>query len=340
MKAYTSRAWVAVGIVLSLIAFGPRHATVRADSSPAFSGQAIVVRAALPLAGTLDLGDTGPLPQSGGAQEASLLDLSIPGLLTAEVGHASTIGQGDRSRSEASVANVATTAGGNTITADFLMARAMATCGPGGASTSGSSEIAQLMINGQTIDVTGTPNQTIQLPLGVGKVIVNEQSSSGPGDITVNALHVVVTGVADIVVSSAHADITCAGPPPSCSGSDFVTGGGWIASPSDPGAKANFAVAGGIKNGAFWGHLMYVDHGFNGPRVKGTGVTAYTVVDPTTRDVDGTAEINGQPGNYQADVTDKGEPGRDDVFVLKLSNGYSAGGNLAGGNIQLHKPCQ
>jgi len=337
MKAYTSRVWVALGIGLSLIAFGPRPTTVRAASSPAFSGQATVVRATLPLAGTLVLGDTGPLPQSGGAREASLLDLSIPGLLSAEVGHASTIGQGDRSRSEASVANLAITVGGNTITADFLMARAMARCGPGGASTSGSSEIARLVINELTIDVTGTPNQTIQLPLGV--VIINEQSSSGPGDITVNALHVVVTGVADIVVSSAHADITCAGPP-KCSGSDFVTGGGWIASPSNPGAKANFAVAGGIKNGALWGHLTYIDHGSNGPRVRGTGVTAYSVVDPTTRDIEGTAEINGRPGNYQADVSDNGEPGRTDVFVLNLSNVYSAGGNLAGGNIQLHKPCQ
>ena len=51
MKAYTSRTWVALGIGLSLIAFGPRHATVRAASSPAFSGQATVVRATLPLAG-------------------------------------------------------------------------------------------------------------------------------------------------------------------------------------------------------------------------------------------------------------------------------------------------
>jgi hypothetical protein len=221
------------------------------------------------------------------------------------------------------------------------MARAMARCGPGGASTTGSSEIAGLVVDGQTIEVTGTPNQTIPLPANAGEVIINEQSSPGPGDMTVNALHVVVTGVADIVVSSAHADVTCAGPPPSCSGSDFVTGGGSIASPSDPDAKANFAVAGGFKNGAFWGHLMYIDHGRNGPRVKGTGVTAYSVIDKTTtRDIHGTAEIDGQPGNYEADVSDNGEPGRNDVFVLTLSNGYSAGGTLAGGNIQLHKPCQ
>src|SRR5947209_7042862 len=150
MKAYTTRVWVALAIGLSLLSFGTRTAAVRADASPAFSGRATVVSATLPPPlGTVVLSDTRALPQSGGALEASLLELSSPGLLTAEVGHASTIGQGDRSRSEASVANVAITAGGYTITAGFLMARAIARCEPGGASASGSSEIAELAINGQ-----------------------------------------------------------------------------------------------------------------------------------------------------------------------------------------------
>jgi len=39
-------------------------------------------------------------------------------------------------------------------------------------------------------------------------------------------------------------------------------------------------------------------------------------------------------------VTDNGEPGRSDTYVLRVSNGYTAGGTLAGGNIQLHKPCR
>jgi len=41
------------------------------------------------------------------------------------------------------------------------------------------------------------------------------------------------------------------------------------------------------------------------------------------------------------DIADNGEPGRDtDTFTLTLSTGYSAGGVLNGGNIQLHSPCQ
>lgn len=254
-------------------------------------------------------------------------------MLTVNVLHATTIGQGDRSRSEASVADLNLTTGGQTITAGFLMSRAQAVCGP---STAGSSEVVNLVINGQAIVVSGAPNQTIALPLGAGEVVINEQSG-GPGDVTVTALHVVVTGVADVIVSQAHADISCSGTP-KCTGGDFITGGGWITAPS--GAKGNFGVAGGIKSGAFWGHLTYIDHGSQGPMVKGTGVTAYAVVNTTTRHIEGTCEINGQSGfTYRVDVADNGEPGRNDTFNLSLSNGYSASGSLAGGNIQLHKPC-
>lgn len=332
------RQWALATVLLSLAGFR-FGATVPADSSAIFSGQATVVRATLPLTGTtIVLSDTGPLPQSGGALEASLLAVTVPNLLTAEVAHASTVGHEDRSSSEASVAHFTLAVGGNTIRADFLMARATAVCASGGAAASGASELARLVINEQQVVVTGAPNQTIILP-GGAQVIINEQTLSGPGDVTVNALHVIVPGVADVIIASAHADITCPGPPPppSCPGTDFVTGGGSISSPSA--AKANFAVAGGIKNGAFWGHLQYIDHG-NGSKLKGTGVTAYNVIGPTTRHIEGTADIDGRSGTYTVDVADNGEPGRDDTFALTLSTGYSAGGLLNGGNIQLHSPCR
>ncbi len=225
----------------------------------------------------------------------------------------------------------------------------MAVCTTGGPAVSGSSEIADLVINGQTIAVSGQPNQTITLP--VGEVIINEQSSSvsgNTGSITVNALHVIVPdalGVAgaDVVVSSAHADVTCQGVP-ACVGKDFVTGGGWIHGPS--GAKANFGVAGGIKeDGTMFGHLEFIDHGSTGPKVHGTGVTNYSVVNPTTRKIDGTAEVNGQSGfTYSVMATDGDDAGTSDAFSIQVwgPNGYSysAGGNLGGGEIQLHKPCK
>src|SRR5216683_1500252 len=98
-----------VSLLLSLLFWPAQSAAQSANTT--FSGQATVVRATV--AGiTTVISDTGPLPSSGGALEASLLSASVPGLLTASVAHASTIGQGDRSRSEASVADLNLTAGG------------------------------------------------------------------------------------------------------------------------------------------------------------------------------------------------------------------------------------
>ncbi len=190
------------------------------SQSTTYSGRATVMQATVlggaPIA-PITLVDAGPLPSSGGADKETLLEASVPGLLTAEVLHAATFGQGSRSSSEASVAELAVTAGGNTVSAGFLMARAEAKCTDGTASASGSSEIARLGINGQTIVVSGAPNQTIALPNG--RVIINEQQGA-PGDITVNALHIVVDGIADVVIASAHADISCPTvpppPPPTC----------------------------------------------------------------------------------------------------------------------------
>src|SRR5882672_11022633 len=77
---------------------------------------------------------------------------------------------------------------------------------------------------------------------------------------------------------------------------DFVTGGGYIfATPS--GAMGNFGVGGGVKNGQFWGHLDYIDHG-NGMHVKATSVTGYAV-DPNDADcriIDYNVTIDSQPG--------------------------------------------
>src|SRR5712692_6187894 len=335
-----SLAWsrVVLSSVLTALLVWPPGLFAWTEPAVAFSGEATVVSATV-LGVKTTVSDTGPLPASGGALQTSLLSASVPGLLTADVAHATTIGQADRARSEASVADVSLTAGGNTIAASLLRSSAMAVCTTGGPAVSGSSEIADLVINGQTIAVSGQPNQTITLP--VGEVIINEQSSSvsgNTGSITVNALHVIVPdalGVAgaDVVVSSAHADVTCQGVP-ACVGKDFVTGGGFITG-TPSGAKGNFGVGGGTKDaGSLWGHLEYIDHGSNGPKVHGTGVTNYSILSANTRQIDGTAEVNGQSGfTYHVVVADNDQPGVNDFFSIKLvdSNGnlrYSAGGNL------------
>ncbi|MEW6302835.1 MAG: choice-of-anchor P family protein [Verrucomicrobiota bacterium] len=314
-----------------------------AGASASFRGEAAVVFGSV-LGLPLSVSDTGPLPGSGGAREASLLNADVPGLLSLKVCHAATVGQGDVTFSEASVANVGLNVGGNVVGADFVMSWAMTSCCTNLPELSGRSIIAGLVVNGQAIEASGQPNQTIALPNG--RIVINEQVTlltETSADITVNALHIVVNGVADIVISSAYAGITCGGgegqPPQPCG--DFVTGGGWITD-TPSGAKANFGVAGGIRNGALWGHLNYIDHG-NGMHVKHTSVIGYAM-DPDDADcriIDYTVTINGMPGTARVRVCDKGEPGRNDIFEIALSNGYSAGGDLGGarpggGNIQLH----
>lgn len=176
--------------------------------------------------------------------DAARVNAEVPGLLTAHVLHAAVVAQDKRSRSEASVADLNLTVGGHTITAELLMARATAGCENGPITMSGGSEIVSLQVDGQGVVVSGQPDQTIVLPNE--RIVINEQSSSSTkdsGEITVNALHVVIDGVADVIVSSAHADIVCRGPDETPV-NDFITGGGWITgTPSEK--KANFGAAGG-----------------------------------------------------------------------------------------------
>src|ERR1043166_2008569 len=118
-----------------------------ATQATGYSGRAAVVQATLltPVSTTVTLVDAGPLPASGGAMEASLLSANEPGLVTANVLHATTVGQGNASRSEASVADVALSVAGNTISAGFLQARATAVCTDAGGAATGSSDIANVL---------------------------------------------------------------------------------------------------------------------------------------------------------------------------------------------------
>jgi hypothetical protein len=75
------------------------------------------------------------------------------------------------------------------------------------------------------------------------------------------------------------------------------------------------------------GEVVYIDDGFEcSLRVRSTSVTAYLEKGPNSRRIQGTAEINGHDGTYQLDVTD--DDSATDSFAIRLSNGYSASGNL------------
>jgi len=154
------------------------------------------------LGSTTVLSDTGALSGSDDALQASQVTGAVPSVLTAEALHATTIGGPDQAASEASLAALRLTVAGYGISAGFVMARAAAILGGGSA---GDIAIDGLSINGAPITVTGQPNQMI--PLLGGRVVINEQQPMFPSGMAVNALHVVIDGVADVVVASATAGI-------------------------------------------------------------------------------------------------------------------------------------
>lgn len=168
------------------------------------NGQAMAVSATLAglLGGTTTtLGSTGSLSGPTDAREASQLSGDILSGLTGEALHATTIGWPDQVASEASLANLALSLPGATIGADFVMAQAQSVLNGG---SSGSSSLSNLLVNGAPIAVSGEPNQSISIPGGL--LVINQQSTSASG-IVVNALRVIVFGVADVVVGSATAGI-------------------------------------------------------------------------------------------------------------------------------------
>jgi len=126
---------------------------------------------------------------------------------------------------------------------------------------------------------------------------------------------------------------------------DFTTGGGWVVVPEEGGDQANFGIVGGCKNEGFYGHVNYVDHN-TGLHINGP-VTAY--YDPFPNGPSGYRDLCGtdsQTGTkYRVRTKDNGEPGGDDRFGIKLSDGYIVstrelgppGTDGGGGNIQLHK---
>jgi len=172
-----------------------------AGNTQTVTGHASAVRATV-LGTTTALSDTGALTGSDDARQASQVVAVVPSLLSAESLHATAIGWPDQAAAEASLAAIGLTIAGNGISAGFVMARTVAVLGGVGA---GDTTIDGLSINGVPIAVTGQPNQTI--PIFGGRVVVNEQQQILPSGRTVNALHVIVDGIADVVIASATAGI-------------------------------------------------------------------------------------------------------------------------------------
>jgi hypothetical protein len=115
-----------------------------------------------------------------------------------------------------------------------------------------------------------------------------------------------------------------------------VTYGGRIT--TDAGDKATFG--GNAKGAGPSGQENFQDHGSTaGFHLHSIDVQSVVCSDDgTAASIFGTATIDGAGSvDYRIDVVDNGEPGRDDTYELRLSNGYDTGvQTLAGGNVQIH----
>lgn len=114
-----------------------------------------------------------------------------------------------------------------------------------------------------------------------------------------------------------------------------VTYGGRIAAAN--GDKATF---GGNAKAPAKGQEEYQDHGpAANMNVHSLDVRAVTCnAAGTAAFVFGRATVNGSGSfDYRIDLQDLGEPGRNDTYRLRLSNGYDSGQQrLQGGNVQVH----
>src|SRR6267143_1748531 len=101
------------------------------------SGAASAVRATVFGTSTV-LADTGPLADAQDAREASEMAAGILSLGGADVLHATAISSVDEVASEASLADLGVAVAGNSVSAEFVMARALA---PVSGSPTGTSEV-------------------------------------------------------------------------------------------------------------------------------------------------------------------------------------------------------
>src|SRR6266852_5749599 len=194
-------AWPSVGLA-QLGGLLPSPGT----STTTITGDATAVRATvlglLGTATTTALADTGTLSGVNDARDASMDTGTGPSVLTGEVLSAGTISWPDEVDSAVSLANLNMTVAGIGITADSVVAQASQVAGAAG---TGTATIDNLLVNGTPIAITGAPNQVVGIP--GGQIVINEQTISSTGTAVVNALHVTVAGVADVVIASATAGI-------------------------------------------------------------------------------------------------------------------------------------
>ncbi|HUR41863.1 MAG TPA: choice-of-anchor P family protein [Verrucomicrobiae bacterium] len=185
------------------------------------SGRAIGVDAVVKfgtLTKTLQLANT-PMSCTGSAREEIISTVSnpLPLGLSAKTVRGYAIGRDDVAATAAGIEELhINLSNGLRVDATALQSNAEARCNEAtfAVTTTGSSDVATLSINGQSRTITGQPNQVIEVP-GVARVVVNEQIRPSSREIIVNALHIKLFDAetpvnGDIVLANSRSKITCA----------------------------------------------------------------------------------------------------------------------------------
>jgi hypothetical protein len=326
----------------SLFSFLGLIAVAPAEASTTYGGRAYAASVSTAFSSPFYVADTGELPASGGSLGASLARTPANAVLSAQVPAAVTFGMNGGVYAAASLADVSVMLPGSGIQVWTEFVRAA--CRVNNDEAVAWTEVAGLYVGGLYVPVTGAPNQTVSIP-GVVTLIINEQKITLAGDfraVSVNALHLIVPGVADLVLC--HANCSATGftlvtqPPPPGSCPDLIAGSGSILLGA---SKADFSLDVGCTDisAAASGQLRYVDSA-NHLEVASTSISAYTQNGLRRRHIEGSCTINGQAGfTFSADAADNGQPGIGaDTFAITLSNGYSATGTLMNGDIVLNAP--
>ncbi len=162
------------------------------------------------------LGDTGPLPANGGQKQAGANPINLKNGavdLAAGIKQLSTSGSALEAASTVELSNVslkvANLLGKPVLSLEVSKVKAdtaLKCNGPNPKTISANSQVLGLILNGKSVTVSSAANQTIDL--GVAKVIINEVTKTGD-NAKVNAIHVQVAGLADVVLAQAESGLKC-----------------------------------------------------------------------------------------------------------------------------------
>jgi hypothetical protein len=219
---------------------------------------------------------------------------------------------------------------GQTESGDFPTASPFQSANAGGAdafvskiSPDGSSLVYSSYLGGQSAD-DGSAIGLDSLPNPNAYVLGHTSHSSFP--VTPGVVQPAFAGGQDAFIAKIG-DIVL---PPSVG---KVTGGGKI-NISGGTATFGFVVQRESATAPIEGNFQYVNHA-NGTKLKSVAIDTFTLVGNTST-FSGTCTLDGVPCTFSVNLTDNGEPGRDDVLTAAINGGPADGGVLRTGNVKIH----